>query len=373
MWVKSCYTNCMSSSKYVQIVRQLRDELGKLEPGARFESENQLAVRFGVSRPTAARSLRELQDEGLVERRIGSGTFVLGPGGTAGVAIPVTIGLILAGLGATEVWDPIARHITTAASTLGVSVVVGPEHNPRDEVSAVTAQAEWMLERGISGVLFAPLENVADRERENQAICALFTSAGIPVVLLDRDIVEFPGRSNNDVVGMDDVRAGAMVGDHLTERGLHPALFLSRPNHPATTDLRSAGCRWALARGGATVPNTWHVSGDPTDHEWVAATLSKHSPRVVVCANDRTAALLIQTLARLGRRVPQDVAVVGFDDVVYSRLLPVALTTVAQPFAQIAEVAVNRLLQRIEQPAMPATELLLAAQLMVRDSTPSDR
>lgn len=362
----------MSSIKYAHIVRQLRDELGRMGPGARFASENQLAVRFGVSRPTAARALRELHDAGLVERRVGSGTFVLAPSGTASAAAPVTIGLILAGLGATEVWDPIARHITTAASALGVSVVVGPEHSPRDEVSAVTAQADWMLERGISGVLFAPLENVVDRERENLAICSRFRSAGIPVVLLDRDVVEFPGRSDNDVVGMDDVRAGAMVGDHLIDRGLRRAIFLSHPNHPATTDLRSAGCRWALARGGATVPNTWHVSGDPTDHDWVAAMLAEHSPRVVVCANDRTAALLIQTLARLGRRVPQDLAVVGFDDVVYSRLLPVALTTVAQPFAQIAEVAVNRLLQRIEQPAMPATELLLAAQLVIRDSTPDD-
>ena len=363
----------MSSSKYAHIVRQLRDELGRMEPGARLASENQLAVRFGVSRPTAARALRELNEAGLVERRVGSGTFVTGPRGSSRAALPITLGLILAGLGATEVWDPIARHITTAASTLGVSVVVGPGQSPRDEVSVATAQAEWMLERGVSGVLFAPLENVADREHENQAICGLFAAAGIPVVLLDRDIVEFPGRSDHDVVGMDDVRAGATVGDHLIERGLDRAIFLSRPNHPATTDLRSAGCRWALARGRATLPNTWHVSGDPTDQEWIAAMLEEHSPRVVVCANDRTAALLIQTLGRLGRRVPQDVAVAGFDDVVYSRLLPVALTTVAQPFAQIAEAAVTRLLQRIEQPAMPATELLLAAQLIVRDSTPANR
>ena len=362
----------MSTPKYTRIVGQLRDELGRMEPGTRFSSENQVAVRFGVSRPTAARALRELHEAGLVERRVGSGTFVSALSGTAGLGAPMVIGLILAGLGATEVWDPIARHITTAASALGVSVIVGPGQSPRDEVSAVTAQVGWMLERGISGVLFAPLENVVERERENLAICSRFRSAGIPVVLLDRDVVEFPGRSDNDVVGMDDVRAGAMVGDHLIERGLRRAIFFSHPHHPATTDLRSAGCRWALARGGATVPNTWHVSGDPTDHDRVAAMLAEHAPRVVVCANDRTAALLIQTLARLGRRVPEDLAVVGFDDVVYSRLLPVALTTVAQPFAQIAEVAVNRLLQRIEQPAMPATEVLLAARLVIRDSTPED-
>ena len=231
----------MAEPKYAQIVRQLREQVARMEPGDRFASENELVVRFGVSRPTAARALRELHAAGLVERRVGSGTFVLGnePGGRRPVR---TVGLILAGLGATEVWDPIARHVGRSASAAGVTVVVGPEESPRDDISAVTAQAQWMLERGVDGVLFAPLENVADRERENQKVCEQFRAAGVPVVLLDRDVVEFPGRSGFDVVGMDDVRAGAEVGRHLLERGFHEAILLSYPNHPATTDLRSAGC-----------------------------------------------------------------------------------------------------------------------------------
>ncbi|MGC3955342.1 MAG: GntR family transcriptional regulator [Propionicimonas sp.] len=358
----------MSSPKYAEIVQQLREEIATMRPGSRFASENQIGLRFGVSRPTAARALQELRTAGLVERRVGTGTFVAGAG-TRPMANGTTIGLMLAGLGSTEVWDPITRHIMRAASALNLPIVVGPDESPRDEVSAVNAQADWMLEREVSGVLFAPLENVANRERENRAVCERFTSLGIPIVLLDRDLVEFPGRSDFDVVGMDDFRAGAAVGEHLINRGLGRAMFLSRPGHPGTTDLRSAGCRWALSRGGVTVPNDWHVSGDPTDDSWVETTLKQHSPRVVVCANDRTAALLIQTLTRLGHDVPGDLAVVGFDDVVYSRLLQVSLTTVAQPFARIGEVALNRLLARIEDPSLPAVELLLGAELVVRDST----
>src|SRR5690554_6301692 len=72
----SCYTSYMTSSKYMQIVEELRRELRTARPGDRFLSEHQVALRFEVSRPTASRALGELCRDGLVERRVGSGTFV---------------------------------------------------------------------------------------------------------------------------------------------------------------------------------------------------------------------------------------------------------------------------------------------------------
>lgn len=359
----------MASPKYQPIVDQLRAELAEQQPGARFISENELCLRFQVSRPTAARVLRELAALGLIERRVGSGTFVRNPVAQEAASTDVTIGLMLAGLGATEVWDPLTRHLSQACSALGVTVLVNPEVSPRDEVAAVAEQVEWLLEREVDGVLFAPLEGVARREAENRAICRRLTEAGVEVVLLDRDVADFPGRSDFDLVGMDNVRAGALLGSHLAEQGLHRAVFLSYPDYPSTTDLRAAGCRWALSRAGVAVRPDWHAQGDPSEDDWVIRVLDEHDPQVVVCSNDRTAALLLQTLARLGRRVPADIAVTGFDDVVYSQLLPVALTTVAQPFAAIAQVAVERLVARIADPQREPAELALAPRLMARAST----
>lgn len=342
-----------------------------MTPGARFASENELASRFGISRPTAARALQELSSSGLVVRRAGSGTYV----GAAvsdlhgGETTPRTFGVMLPGLGATEVWDPLSRYIDQACSALGITRVVGPEEVPHDDIAATTAQAEWLIERGVDGVLLAPMEAVADRERANLAICARFTDAGLPVVLVDRDVVEFPGRSDFDVVGMDSARAGALMGAHLTSQGFTRPVFLSRPLFPSTTDLRVAGCASALARGGVSVRRDWHVTGDPADGPWVSAVLDEHQADVVVCSNDRTAAILIQTLVREGYKVPDDVAVVGFDDAAYSELLSITLTTVAQPFPAIARAAVRRLADRVVEPGLDPVEILLPPRLIIRDSS----
>jgi LacI family transcriptional regulator len=363
----SCYTNDMSEPKYAAIVDALRAELRTRSAGERFWSEHQVALRFKVSRPTAARALSELVLDGLVERRVGSGTFVRTGGAESGAGR--TFGLLLSGLGTTEVWDPLSAWLTRVCSSRGISVRMGWQVAPRDDVVSTVAQAKDLVAQGVDGVLFSPLEIVPDRERENIAIAELFTDAGIPVTLLDRDVLDFPGRSGFDVVGVDNVYAAAEIGRHLATTGRVRPRFFSRPHFPSTTDLRVAGCAIALAQAGIDLPRDWHVTGDPSDPDAVLAFLDEHRPDAVVANNDRTAALLIQTFARLGRRVPDDLAVIGFDDVVYSTLLTVSLTTVRQPFDDIARTAVRVLLDRIEHRDAPPTITLLPGTLVVRESS----
>lgn len=359
----------MADPKYASIVAVLRQDLRSHRGGDRFLSEHQVALRFSVSRPTAARALSELCRDGLVERRVGSGTFVSSPYPGASGTTARAVGLLMSGLGATEVWDPLSTHITRVCSSYGISLRMGPQAAPQDDVASTTAQAKDLIEQGVDGVFFAPLESVEHREQENGAICRLFTAAGIPVVLVDRDIVDFPGRSAFDVVGVDNVRGGAQIGRHLAETGRTRPRFFSRPHHPSTTDLRVAGCAAALAAGGVPVPRDWHVTGDPADAELVATMLATHRPDAIVASNDRTAALLIQTVTRLGVVVPDDLAVIGFDDVVYSTLLAVSLTTVAQPFEAIAKAAVRVLLDRLADPDAAPRDTLLPATLVVRESS----
>ncbi len=356
----------MPQPKYAAIVATLRAELASRAAGERFLSEHQVALRFGVSRPTAARALSELVLDGLVERRVGSGTYVRGPA-DAGPAR--TFGLLLSGLGTTEVWDPLAAWLTRVCSSRGISVRMGWQVAPLDDAVTTVAQAKDLVAQGVDGVLFSPLEIVPDRERENIAIARLFTDAGIPVTLLDRDVLDFPARSEYDVVGIDNVGAAAEIGRHVAETGRTRPRFFSRPHYPSTTDLRVAGCAIALARAGVDVPRDWHVTGDPSDPACVEHLLEQHRADALVANNDRTAALLIQTLTRIGRKVPDDVAVLGFDDVVYSTLLTVALTTVRQPFDAIARTAVRVLLNRIEDRDAPPTTTSLPGTLVVRESS----
>ncbi|QNI35685.1 substrate-binding domain-containing protein [Edaphobacter albus] len=87
------------------------------------------------------------------------------------------------------------------------------------------------------------------------------------------------------------------------------------------------------------------------------------------CANDQTAALLLRTLNTLGVGVPSQLLVAGFDDVQYATLLSVPLTTIRQPCREIARAATLALIERIADPAIPAREILLPVELIVRTST----
>ena len=99
----------------------------------------------------------------------------------------------------------------------------------------------------------------------------------------------------------------------------------------------------------------------------IAATPS--SPDAIVCGNDEQAILLTETLARLGKRIPDDVAVVGFDDIAAARLATPPLTTISQPVRKLAATAFKTLLARMRYPNNDPREILLDAPLIVRLST----
>jgi GntR family transcriptional regulator of arabinose operon len=91
-------------------------------------------------------------------------------------------------------------------------------------------------------------------------------------------------------------------------------------------------------------------------------------PDGIVCANDKAAARLMQTLLRLKYGIPDDVRLVGIDDVEYASLLPVPLTTMRQPTRQIGDAALTTMLERVARRDLPARDVLLHCELIVRDS-----
>ena len=92
-------------------------------------------------------------------------------------------------------------------------------------------------------------------------------------------------------------------------------------------------------------------------------------PDGIVCANDFTAANLMKTLNELNIVVPDEVRMAGIDDVKYASLLPVPLTTIHQPCSQMGLAAVEAMVQRLHKPDLPARDILLNFQLVVRQSS----
>jgi LacI family transcriptional regulator len=124
-----------------------------------------------------------------------------------------------------------------------------------------------------------------------------------------------------------------------------------------------------VARFDAKLQPPHFAAGDPSDIDFVRKLLARPRPDAVICSDDLTAALLMQTVTGpLGLSLPQELALAGFDNVNYSTLLSVPLTTMRQPCRAIAHAAVNRLLARIEDPKLPPCQMMFNAELVVRRS-----
>jgi DNA-binding LacI/PurR family transcriptional regulator len=279
---------------------------------------------------------------------------------------PLKLGLFVPGLGNTEILDPVCNEISRFAQSLGFTVL---QEDPAQDGPHALQICRQLIEMPVSGVFFSPLEAVPDRALWNRRIANEFLKNGIPLLLLDRDIDEFPVRSEFDLVGIDNVAAGIEITSHLIGEGLRRICFLARKNYPSTTDLRLLGCREAIRRSGENLKDACAYFGDPTDAEFVRQMLEKEKPDAVLCSNDQTAALLIRTLGQLQIPIPADIAVAGFDDVQYATLLAPPLTTIKQPYRELGRSAVTMLLERISNPSLPPRQVLHSHQLMVRQST----
>lgn len=333
---------------------------GRYRSTGQLPGELELTRRFAASRPTVARALNDLRLKGLIDRRPGAGSFLRSPSPTTGGLW----GLVGAGLGHTEILGPIGAEIERSALTFGYRLLLGDVGTA--EVDAAKLVREFR-ERGVAGVFLAPLETTAGRELVNRRLVTALAASGIPVVLIDRDLLDFPERSRLDLVATDDVRAGYRLAHHLLDRGCRRIGFVARPHPPSTTDLRIAGCRAAVAaEPEATL--TVHV-GDPQNQAFATGLVRRSGRDGLICANDLTAASLMRTLIGHGIAVPGAVRLAGFDDVRHATQVPVPLTTMRLPCREIGIVAVHTMLERIREPDVPPRQILLDARLIVRRST----
>ena len=363
--------------KHAEISESLRKAIdaGEYGSGDRLPSEHQLVSTFQVSRPTVSRALRELQHSGLIERRVGSGTFVRIRGPVA--CNRQLFGLLIPDLGHTEIFEPICGQIAREAQTRNASLIWGDLGDVNDDADrrAILAEAacQSYIDQKVSGVFFAPVEYTTDDGMANRRILDKLSAARIPVVLLDRDAVDFNRRSDHDLVGIDNLRAGYLLANHLIEHGHRRIGFLARHRSASTTVRRMAGFREAMWQHEIDVRHEWIRFGDPEQSEFARDLINSGDLDAVICANDDTAAMLLRTLNTLQIDVPGRIAIAGFDDVKYAKLLGVPLTTVAQPCQEIGVAAVNTMLSRISDPELPPRTVLLEPSLVIRESCGQDR
>ncbi|HEY3324394.1 MAG TPA: LacI family DNA-binding transcriptional regulator [Planctomycetota bacterium] len=254
------------------------------------------------------------------------------------------------------------KDVSSFCRARGYSTLLG------DSSYSAAIEAEYLrrcLEGGADGAIVSPLPG-----NENISLFERVASSGFPLVLIDNPV---PGLAAN-CVKYDDAAGARIAVEHLLGKG-HRQIALCgwRMNFQTVRD-RYTGYAQACRKAGV---NEVLVTAPDGPGEWdPSAQLSEllrkpAAPSAILAENEMMAVTCIHALHRIGRRVPEDVAVVSFGEAATYPLAPIPLTTVMLHRQQAAQQAVHMLLDLIEQPkrrrAQPQT-IVLTPELIVRES-----
>ncbi len=370
--VISMKSSAVNTPKHARIFEHLRQAImqGQYRGGDRLPSEQQLVRTYATSRPTAARALKDLQACGLVERRVGSGTYVIDHGPHASSATAQMFGLLIPELGETEIFGPISNEIARSLQA-GSHMLLRGEFAASDtdgRISHADNVLDQYIRSEVAGVFLAPVEITPKTQRVNRTMHDRLREARLPVVLLDRDLVDLPQRSGYDLVGVDNWLGGFRQAEHLIGQGARHLGYLARPRSASTVHRRISGFREAARQMDGDTIAVHFLEGEPDDHSFIRHAVESYQLDAIACANDLTAAHLMHTLFDLGFDVPQRIRIMGFDDVKYAQVMRVPLTTMHQPCKAIAQAAVDLMLQRLAEPEAPPRMVSLDPSLVVRQS-----
>lgn len=192
---------------------------------------------------------------------------------------------------------------------------------------------------------------------------------GLPIVLIDDRSYNpsFPSVATTNRAG------GYAATRHLLELGRHRIAYINGPVDFGCNQERLAGYHQALAEADVTPQPKLIVDSDYTEAGGVRCTNALLNAGIafdaIFAANDLMAFGAMQALKRAGRRIPEDVAVVGFDDMGAAAHTSPSLTTVRQPFYEMGRIAARLLLERMSGTPLPSQPVILPTELIVRGSS----
>jgi DNA-binding LacI/PurR family transcriptional regulator len=254
----------------------------------------------------------------------------------------------------------VVRGAEAAAEESGVIVVVC---NSADDAGRERRHLELLEEQRVRGVLITPVDDSRGSRLEQ------LIDRGTPVVLVDRG----SGFRTRCSVAVDDVRGGELAGRHLVEQGHRRIAFVGGPESIQQVRDRKAGFTAAAAPSAqlSTVDtaNLTVAAGRLAARE-LAEQPARRRPTAVFCANDLLALGALQEMTLRGVKVPQDVALVGYDDIEFAAAAAVPLSSVRQPREQLGRTATQLLLEEIENGAdHEHRHVVFQPELIVRESS----
>ena len=275
-----------------------------------------------------------------------------------------TIGLLVLDA-ANPFFADVSRGAEEAAARAGLAVILC---NSGQDAAKESSYLNLMAEQRVQGLLLTPVD--ADPIRLSKLV-----ERGMPVVLLDRRAVGGGMCS----VSVDDVSGGELAVSHLLEMGHERVAFIGGPTSIAQVKDRLQGARNALSRAGrdpdslvSITTTSMTVGAGREAGERLGGLPVKRRPTAAFCSNDLLALGLLQEMIRQGLDVPNDVAIVGYDDIEFAAAAAVPLTSVRQPRHLLGKTAADLLLEETQDPENHIhRQIEFEPDLVVRASTRS--
>ncbi len=336
------------------LLEQIRD--GSLQPGARVPSQNELAAMFSVNAITSRRALQELEEQGVVRRIRGKGTFVTahaqGLDQKGHIAFVLQHPLEVNN----QLYNPYVAAALRGATQTGAAEgyrVTFHTAAAGEDFSKIGNFDAWLL----AGTLHRPsVEALFQKERPVVTLTTYFPDLQVPVV------------------SYDNVAGGFLATSHLIERGHRDIAIVCPPQDPRREfGSRLRGFQLAMEQHGLSAGEASVVYSDDTTeaagHRASLELLKKRLPSAIVAATDMIALGVLRAANSLGLHVPGDLSVVGYDDQAFAAHVIPPLTTVRQDGYEVGKRAFQVLKDKLGGRSPLQLRIEIPPTLIVREST----
>ncbi|MEB8679996.1 ribose operon transcriptional repressor RbsR [Cronobacter malonaticus] len=269
-----------------------------------------------------------------------------------------TIGMLITA-SSNPFFSELVRGVERSCFERGYSLVLC---NTDGDEQRMNRNLETLLQKRVDGLLLLCTET----HQPSPAIMKRYPA--IPTVMMDWS----PFDGGSDVIQDNSLLGGDIATRYLIDKGYTRIACVTGPLDKTPARLRLEGYRTAMQRAGLPVADGYEVIGD---FEFAGGLRAMQSllalpepPQAVFMGNDAMAVGAYQALYQAGLRIPQDIALVGYDDIELASYMTPPLTTIHQPKDELGELAIDVLIHRMAQPELQQQRLQLTPELMVRGS-----
>jgi len=334
-------------------------EQGVFKPDEKIPTEEEFSQMTGLARATIRQAIQNCVNMGYLNRKRRLGTFVIKQ--KSNNDKKTIIGILVPDIRSGYAPE-LARGIGDEAADNKHSIILC---NTDDFYIKTNFHADNLIEHNVSGVIFVP---TAAPDEKNRMILEKFTRKNIPVVLADRVIPE----SNADYATTDNFHGAYELTKHLVHKG-HKRIAVILSTLFSTERQRLDGYKQALSDCDIAFDPSIVVTdqGPFLEHiymKYVRKILANDQITAIFAGHDRIAYLVYSVARELGLRIPEDISLVGYDDLPGSSTYPVSLTTMHQPIYSMGKQSMKLIMSRIHGDVSEPQNIILKSYLVERSS-----